>query len=91
MERKIFIFFSSNKALAIPGFCSHRSLAISYWVPYRGALPEYAVHRGGESFYSYYLAFMTLGNRAGTLMAAHMKKYPLGRTVIVGFLFSSAA
>ncbi|WP_276668091.1 hypothetical protein [Caldibacillus debilis] len=56
-----------------------------------GELPEYAVHRGGESFYSYYLAFMTLGNMAGTLMAAHMKKYPLGRTVIVGFLFSSAA
>jgi MFS family permease len=52
-------------------------------------LPAYADFRGGESYYGYYLASLSIGMLTGSLLATNFKNTPLGRVIILSFLFSS--
>lgn len=54
-------------------------------------LPAYADFRGGERYYGYYLASLSIGMLIGSLVAMYFKKIPLGRVIILSFLLSSVA
>ncbi|MCR8850510.1 MFS transporter [Rossellomorea sp. SC111] len=54
-------------------------------------LPAYADLRGGESYYGYYLASLSIGMLSGSLLATYFKNIPLGSVIILSFLFSSFA
>lgn len=54
-------------------------------------MPEFSLNIGGEKYYGYFLATMSIAMLVGALLSNFFSKYPLGLFTIIGFLISSVA
>ncbi|MEL3970919.1 MFS transporter [Rossellomorea oryzaecorticis] len=54
-------------------------------------LPAYADFRGGEQYYGYYLASLSIGMLIGSFIAMYFKNIPLGLVIVTSFLLSGTA
>lgn len=54
-------------------------------------LPEYSYYIGGEQYYGYFLATMSVAMLSGAVFSKYFSKYPIGVTTIIGFFISAVA
>jgi MFS family permease len=52
-------------------------------------LPAYSIMKGGDAFYGYFMAAWSIGMLIGSISASFLKKFPIGKIMIISTFISS--